>query len=121
MGGSGIPYGEMLRGYVQNSVGYIAGGGGTVMLKYSAEMRLLFSENPTVYVLAFFDMGNTWRDFSYVDPFRLKRSVGVGVRMFMPMLGMLGLDFGYGFDHAEGDREPGPHGWELTFIFGTPF
>jgi len=47
--------------------------GGTVMLKYSAELRLSLSDNPTIYILAFMDMGNTWRDFSYVDPFNLKR------------------------------------------------
>ncbi len=123
MGGSGIPFGEMLRGYLDNTVGPLSGGrplGGTVMLKYSAELRLSMSENPTIYALAFMDMGNSWLDFSYVDPFNLKRSLGVGVRMFMPMLGMLGLDLGYGFDSVEGG-EPGPHGWELHFIFGQPF
>ena len=124
MGGSGIPFGEMLRGYPDNTVGPLTEGrplGGTVMLKYSAELRLSLSENPTIYALAFMDMGNTWRNFSYVDPFKLKRSMGIGVRMFMPMLGMLGLDFGYGFDSVESDSEPGPHGWELHFIFGMPF
>ena len=123
MGGTGIPYGEMLRGYLDNTVGPLTGGrplGGTVMLKYSAELRLSLSENPTIYALAFMDMGNTWRDFSYVDPFNLKRSLGVGVRMFMPMLGMMGLDLGYGFDSVEG-KGPGPHGWEMHVIFGQPF
>ncbi|MBA7595799.1 Outer membrane protein assembly factor BamA [subsurface metagenome] len=123
MGGTGIPFGEMLRGYVDNTVGPLVGGrplGGTVMLKYSTELRLSLSDNPTIYVLAFMDMGNTWLNFSYVDPFNLKRSVGMGVRMFMPMLGMLGLDLGYGFDSVESE-EPGPHGWELHFIFGQPF
>ncbi|UCH10379.1 MAG: BamA/TamA family outer membrane protein, partial [Fidelibacterota bacterium] len=124
MGGTGIPYGEMLRGYPDNTVGPYSAGrprGGTVMLRYSAELRLSLSENPTVYALAFMDMGNAWLDFSYVDPFELKRSLGVGVRMFMPMLGMLGLDLGYGFDQVEIDTEGKPHGWELHFIFGMPF
>jgi outer membrane protein insertion porin family len=124
MGGTGIPYGEMLRGYPDNTVGPYSAGrprGGTVMLRYSAELRLSLSENPTVYTLAFMDMGNAWLDFSYVDPFKLKRSVGVGVRMFMPMLGMLGLDLGYGFDSVEIDTDGDPHGWELHFIFGMPF
>ena len=124
MGGTGIPFGEMLRGYPDNTIGPYSGSrplGGTVMLKYSAELRLSLSENPTIYILAFMDMGNTWRNFSYVDPFKLKRSMGIGVRIFMPMLGMLGLDFGYGFDSVESDSEPGPHGWELHFIFGQPF
>jgi outer membrane protein insertion porin family len=124
MGGSGIPYGEMLRGYSDNTIGPYSGGrplGGTVMMKYSAEIRLLLSENPTIYTLAFMDMGNSWYNFSYVDPFKLKRSAGVGVRMFMPMLGMLGLDLGYGFDSVDFDQDQGPHGWEVTFIFGMPF
>ncbi|UCD37091.1 MAG: outer membrane protein assembly factor BamA [Fidelibacterota bacterium] len=125
MGGTGIPYGEMLRGYPDNTVGpYSSGGrprGGTVMFRYTAELRLSLSENPTVYALAFAEMGNTWLNFSYVDPFKLKRSAGVGVRMFMPMLGMLGLDLGYGFDPVEVNQETGPHGWELHFIFGVPF
>lgn len=86
------------------------------MLKYSAELRLSMSDNPTIYALAFIDMGNAWLDFSYVDPFNLKRSVGIGVRMYMPMLGMIGLDLGYGFDSVGyGD----PNGWETHFIFGT--
>lgn len=122
MGGTGIPYGEMLRGYLDNTVGPFAGGrplGGTVMLKYSTELRLMLSENPTIYTLAFMDMGNAWLNLSYVDPFNLKRSAGVGVRMFMPMLGMLGLDLGYGFDPVM--SESGPHGWEIHFIFGLPF
>ena len=123
MGGTGIPFGEMLRGYQDNTVGPYIGRpiGGTVMLKYSAELRVSLSESPTVYALAFMDMGNTWLDFSYVDPFKLKRSLGFGVRLFMPMLGMLGLDLGYGFDQVESDRQQRPHGWELHFIFGAPF
>ncbi|MCH7496736.1 MAG: outer membrane protein assembly factor BamA [Candidatus Marinimicrobia bacterium] len=129
MGGTGIPFGEMLRGYQDNTVGpYLDRPlGGTVMLKYSAELRLSLSNSPTVYALAFVDMGNTWLDFGSVDPFLLKRSAGVGVRIFMPMLGLLGLDLGYGFDPVDSDRvrspnrDPGPHGWEFHFIFGAPF
>ena len=123
MGGTGIPFGEMLRGYQDNTVGPYNGRplGGTVLLKYSAEMRVSLSASPTVYALAFVDMGNAWENFSYVDPFQLKRSAGFGVRLFMPMLGMLGLDLGYGFDIVDSDREAVPHGWELHFIFGAPF
>ncbi|MCK4577419.1 MAG: outer membrane protein assembly factor BamA [Candidatus Marinimicrobia bacterium] len=124
LGGSGIPFGEMLRGYPDNSVGpYISGRplGARTMFKYSAELRFSLSENPTVYVLAFTDLGNSWEDFSHVDPFQLKRSVGFGVRMFMPMLGMLGLDMGYGFDPAGATLQGKPHGWEMHFLFGQPF
>lgn len=123
LGGTGIPFGEMLRGYRDNTVGPYTSRplGATALLKYSAELRLSLSENPTIYGLVFMDLGNSWLDFSYVDPFKLKRSAGVGVRMFMPMLGMLGLDMGYGFDSVNADREPGPRGWEMHFIFGQPF
>ncbi len=123
LGGTGIPYGEMLRGYRDNTVGPYLGRplGASALFKYSAELRLSLSQNPTIFALVFMDLGNSWLDFSYVDPFKLKRSAGVGVRMFMPMLGMLGLDMGYGFDSAGSDTEPGPRGWEMHFIFGQPF
>lgn len=123
LGGTGIPFGELLRGYPDNTVGPYSSTlgrplGATVMLKYSAEIRFSMADNPTVYTLVFMDMGNSWTDFSQVDPFDLKRSLGVGVRMFMPLLGMLGLDAGYGFDSIQGDAN-GP-GWEVHFIFGRP-
>jgi len=124
LGGTGIPYGEMLRGYKDNSIGPFSASagrplGGTILFKYSAELRLSLSESPTIYTLAFLDMGNLWSGFEQADPFNLKRSVGGGVRMFMPMLGMLGLDAGYGFDEVLGDDD-GP-GWEVHFIFGQQF
>ena len=120
LGGTGIPFGELLRGYPDNTVGPYSSRplGATVMLKYSAEIRFSLSQNPTIYTLVFMDMGNSWADFSQVDPFDLKRSLGVGVRMFMPLLGLLGLDAGYGFDSIQGDTS-GP-GWEVHFIFGRP-
>ena len=95
------------------------------MLKYSLEFRMLFSTNPTIYALSFFDMGNIWSSFEIVDPFDLKRSAGVGVRVFIPMLGMLGYDIGYGFDTTDYDTSINgntePHGWEYHLIFGMPF
>ena len=122
MGGSGMPYGEMLRGYEENSVGpdgyYNAG---NIMLKYSLEFRLSLSENPTIYALTFAEAGNVWEDFDSVDPFKLKRSAGVGVRLFMPMLGMLGYDMGYGFDNVGNFENDGARGWEHHLIFGMPF
>ena len=126
MGGTGIPYGEMLRGYTENRVGpFGSTRGGNVMMKYSLEFRLLLSENPTIYTLSFFDMGNVWSDFNVMDPFDLKRSAGVGVRVFIPMLGILGYDIGYGFDTTDYDTyrsgQIEPHGWDYHLIFGMPF
>ena len=95
MGGSGIPYGEMLRGYPDNSVGpyYYERNypvGGKLLTRYSLEYRILFSKNPTMYGFIFADAGNVWSGYNTIDPFNLKRSAGFGVRLFMPMLGLIG-------------------------------
>ncbi len=93
-----------MRGYAnntltpRNSQGYYIGG--TIFNKYTLELRYPLSMNPmaTIYMLAFMEAGNSWADFSEYNPFDIKRSAGVGVRLFMPMFGTLGLDWGYGFD-----------------------
>ncbi|MFQ6610172.1 MAG: outer membrane protein assembly factor BamA, partial [Fidelibacterota bacterium] len=124
MGGSGIPYGEMLRGYDDNSVGPMgvySPLGGNIILKYTLELRLPLSENPTVYTLMFGEVGNVWNNFNNVDPFQLKRSAGIGIRMFMPMLGMIGFDMGYGFDDTIIDGDNRPQGWNYHILFGMPF
>lgn len=120
LGGVGIPYGEMLRGYPDNSVGYIGNQrGGDIILKYSMEFRILLSEAPTIYALTFAEAGNVWTNFDNIDLFDLKRSVGIGFRMHMPMLGMMGYDIGYGFDKELSDPNDSP--WEYHIIFGMPF
>jgi len=131
MGGNGIPYGNMLRGYPDNSIGprTSSGGplGGNSMLKLTSEFRFPFSENPVVYGLAFADMGNVWSNSDLTEPlsidrydgFSLKRSAGVGIRFFMPMIGQLGFDVGYGFDDISGDDKP--EGWTYTITFGQSF
>ncbi|NIA18655.1 MAG: outer membrane protein assembly factor BamA, partial [Simkaniaceae bacterium] len=131
MGGNGIPYGNMLRGYPDNSIGPRTGSGGPLggnsMLKLTTEFRFPFSENPVVYGLAFAEMGNVWSNSDLSEPlainrydgFSLKRSAGVGIRFFMPMIGMLGFDVGYGFDDISGDNIP--EGWTYTITFGQPF
>ncbi|RYD51813.1 MAG: outer membrane protein assembly factor [Sphingobacteriales bacterium] len=73
----------------------------TIFNKYQMELRYPFSLSPTstIYGLAFFDMANGWSTFKDYNPFRLRRSAGVGVRLFLPMFGLLGLDYGIGFDN----------------------
>ena len=83
-------------------------------------MRLLFSENPTVYGLLFAEAGNVWSNFYSVDLYYLKRSFGAGVRTYMPMLGMLGFDMGYGVDDTIYDIDIKPQGWNYHFLFGMP-
>lgn len=128
MGGNGIPYGNMLRGYNDNSVGPVSSSGnaigGNSMLKFTSELRYPLSENPVIYILAFAEMGNVWANKEMVEPFylertgalNLKRSVGLGVRFYMPMVGMLGFDVGYGFDDISGNGKP--EGWSTTITFG---
>ena len=75
--------------------------------------------SPTIYFLFFADTGNIWSDFNNVDIFDLKRSAGIGIRINMPMLGIIGYDIGYGFDHYD-DSINKPIRWEQHLIFGVP-
>ena len=74
--------------------------GGTVIAKYSMELRYPVSLNPnaTIYGLVFAEAGNTYEGFKNFDPFNVKRAAGFGARIFLPMFGMLGVDFAWGFD-----------------------
>ena len=78
--------------------------GGIIYSKQTLELRYPLSLNPnsTIYGLAFVEAGNEWLKFRDYSPFDLKRSAGVGVRVFLPMFGLLGLDWGYGFDAIPG-------------------
>jgi outer membrane protein insertion porin family len=132
MGGNGIPYGNPLRGYDDNRVGPVTLSGnpigGNAMIKFGTEFRVPFAENPVVYGIIFAEMGNVWSSVDLMErlslprsgPLDLKRSLGAGIRFFMPMIGMLGFDIGYGFDrvNAYGELEPG---WKTTLTFGQQF
>ncbi|HEX7412275.1 MAG TPA: POTRA domain-containing protein [Bacteroidales bacterium] len=78
--------------------------GGTIYNKNTFELRYPLSLNPnsTIYMLAFLEAGNDWKNFKTFNPFDIKRSAGFGVRVFLPMFGVLGLDWGYGFDAIPG-------------------
>lgn len=77
-------------------------GGSTIYNKYTFELRYPLSLNPsaTIYVLGFLEGGNTWMKFNQFNPFEVKRSAGLGIRLFLPMFGVLGVDWGYGFDRT---------------------
>ncbi len=79
--------------------------GANLFNKYTAEIRYPFSLNPssTIYGLGFFEAANAWSDYKSFNPFELKRSAGVGIRVFLPMFGLLGLDYGVRFDNAGND------------------
>ncbi len=121
MGGSGLSFAEGLRGYDDGTVGPISTNGrplgGKSMTKFTAELRIPIAPNPTIYGLLFMEGGNVWESFSQTNIQNLRRSVGLGVRLFMPMVGIIGVDFGYGFDHytADGTRKGQ---WKTHFQFG---
>lgn len=131
MGGNGIPYGNAFRGYPDNSLGPQSNGGqavgGNSMGRLVTELRYPISENPVIYIMAFGELGNVWNTSRLTEPFyidrfssiSMKKSAGIGVRFFMPGLGKLGFDMGYGFDDINGDGNP--HGWEYTITFGQTF
>ncbi|MDX1904578.1 MAG: outer membrane protein assembly factor BamA [Thermonemataceae bacterium] len=92
---------------------------GTVFAKYVLELRYPVSLNPTatVFVLGFYEAGNNWLNFDKFNPFKMYRSAGVGVRFLMPAFGMIGLDWGMGFDQIEGVRS-GQGFQNFTFTIG---
>lgn len=91
-----------LRGYDDQSLS--ARTGAPIIAKYTWELRYPVSLNPsaTVFGLAFVEAGNTWQNFKTFNPFDVYRSAGVGVRVFLPMFGLLGLDWGYRLDDVQG-------------------
>lgn len=120
MGGEGLSRSIPLRGYDDPLSGRISQPGGKVMFKYTTEIRFPISPNPTIFGLAFAEAGNTWESLSDTDPFDLRRSVGVGVRLFMPMLGIIGFDYAYGFDNIN-PQTGEKFGWKPHFVFGRSF
>jgi outer membrane protein insertion porin family len=106
-----------LRGYGAGDLS--PSSGATFVTKYTAELRYPFSLNPsaTIYGLVFGEAGNSWDTFNKVNPFEVYKSAGVGIRIFMPMFGMLGLDWGYRFDDIPGRTDPNSH-TEIHFSIG---
>jgi outer membrane protein insertion porin family len=92
----------------------------TIFNKYTLELRYPFSTNPssTIYGLAFFEAANGWYDFKSYNPFKLRRSAGLGMRFFLPMFGLLGFDYGIGFDRIRAG-EPFKNATKFTFMLGV--
>lgn len=89
--------------------------------KYTMELRYPLSLKPqaAIYLLTFVEAGNAWRTADEFNPFNVHRSAGVGARMFLPMLGMLGVDWGIGFDKIQGN--PNANKGQFHFLIGMPF
>ncbi|MEO5893004.1 MAG: POTRA domain-containing protein [Ferruginibacter sp.] len=91
----------------------------TIFNKYTVELRYPFSTNPssTIYGLAFFEAANGWYKFKDYNPFKLRRSIGVGARFFLPMFGLLGFDYGLGIDRIQ-PGQPMKGAYKFTFMLG---
>ncbi|NLO18639.1 MAG: outer membrane protein assembly factor BamA [Ignavibacteria bacterium] len=117
MGGNGLSGLGItpLRGYEDQSVG--PNKGGTVMSKYTAELRFAISLEPMpVYLYAFAEAGNVWSDLKNTDPFNLKRSSGLGLQILFNPFGLIGFSYGYGFDKSDLTGEVS--GWRFLFHLG---
>lgn len=114
-----------LRGYEDGSISNQTGnpniGDAPIYNRLTMELRYPVSLNPsaTVFGIAFLEGGNAWHNFRDFDPFTLKRAAGVGVRVFLPMFGLLGLDYGYRFDNLVGF--PNMQRGIFHFIIGQNF
>lgn len=108
-----------LRGYPNQSLSSLDGG--IIYNKFSMELRypITLNNSATIYALTFMDAGASYDSFKEYNPFRLYRSAGFGLRVFMPAFGLLGIDFGHGFDPLPGQQRK--NGWETHFIIGQQF
>jgi len=110
-----------MRGYESGDL--TPSSGGNLYNKFSLEMRYPLSLKPeaTIYGLVFAEAGNAWTEFEDYNPFNIKRSAGFGVRVFIPMMGLLGFDFGYGFDQKDENPNGQLGGWNPSFVLGQQF
>ena len=131
MGGTGLYSGRYdgrelipLRGYDDpstsggTSTDVTPIGGGILYNRFALELRYPISMNQTakIYGLAFAEGGNTWKGFNTYNPFKLQRSVGVGVRIYMGAFGLIGFDFAYGIDKLPYSTSNSPSGWQTHFL-----
>ncbi len=103
-----------MRGYPNNGViplgsnsSLAQNSGSPIYNKYVLELRhpITLNQQATVFMLAFVEGGNTWNNFKQFSPFNVRRSAGVGARVFLPIFGLLGIDYGYGFDNIPGIQD----------------
>ncbi len=108
-----------LRGYPNNSLS--SNNGGTVYNKFSLELRhpITLNQSASIFALTFIEAGSAFDSFKQYNPFQLQRSAGIGLRVFMPAFGLLGIDFAHGFDPVPGSTVKS--GWQTHFIIGQQF
>ena len=110
-----------LRGYENSRLTPLENGGGTMYSKYQLELRYSITDTPSasIYAVGFLEAGNSYDTFDEFKPFEVKRSAGLGIRVFMPAFGLLGIDFAHGFDPLP--RQVLKSGWQTHFIIGRQF
>ena len=110
-----------LRGYDNGALTPNGGGEGYAYSRFTMELRypLMFENSTQIYALAFLEGGNAWTDVKKFNPFDMKRSAGVGVRIFLPMIGLMGIDWAYGFDKVF--NSTASSGSQFHFILGQEF
>ena len=108
-----------LRGYPNQSLS--DNDGGSIYNKFSLELRhpITLKGQTKIFGMAFLEGGSSYNNFKDFNPFSIKRSAGVGIRLFMPAFGLLGIDFGHGFDPIPG--QVGKSGWQTHFVLGQQF
>ena len=108
-----------IRGYENSRLS--DNNGGTIYNKFGLELRYPITLKPSasIYALGFVEAGNSYTDFDNYNPFEVKKSAGLGIRIFMPAFGLLGIDFGHGFDPHPGESIKS--GWQTHFIIGQQF
>ena len=104
---------KILSPYNSNGLSYA----GNVYDKFTLELRypIILQPSSSIYALAFLEAGNCWADIKDFNPFQVKRSAGVGMRIFLPMIGLLGVDWGYGFDDMQTGKS------QFHFVIGQQF
>lgn len=107
-----------LRGYTDNSLS--SASGDPICSRYTMELRYPITLNPqaTIFILGFAEAGNSWSNFKQYNPFQVKRSAGFGLRVFLPMFGLLGVDYGWGFDNVPGNPGVGNGKGQFHFTIG---
>jgi outer membrane protein insertion porin family len=125
MGGTGLGYIAVtpLRGYEDMSIGVTPNGvpEGKILMKYTTEIRFGLTMNPMpIYLLLFAEAGNAWARTRQANIFDLNRSIGFGVRLHMQPIGLIGFDYGYGFEDVR-PKDGKPDGWHFHFQFGRGF
>lgn len=110
-----------LRGYENGALTPSVGTEGYAYSRLTLELRypLMLQGSTNIYALAFLEGGNAWNNIQKFNPFDMKRSAGIGVRLFLPMVGMMGIDYAYGFDKVFGSSSYG--GSHFHFVLGQEF